>query len=364
MFAVRFFHQGQTIFKEGSLANEAYLIKTGKVGISKTVDHRVVELAQLKPSDIFGEMGLISPNRKRTAKAEALEGTELVIIEKVVFDKHMTSASQITKSILNAMVNRLEKTTTMKNFSRQESPLQSYFHLLQMQSKIYGDCIPYANALKDFQKVLGLEKIETEKVLHKLYILNLISMAPNESKPKSLSVVKTPNVEKKLKDLNSQLGEEYFDYRLSSKEFFDIEESAQKLDLPVEKLKAAVNSAGIPTKAIFLHLETLHENLDVIRNQKRKSFEKSIEDFTEINDFAVLSKEDLSNCFSQFQINKWILLLTKADEPLMGKIQNILSDKMFIRLQNDIQSIPSYDEGEYESYFEELLDIAKNIRNN
>mgnify|MGYP001591470389 FL=1 len=49
--------KGEVIFKEGDVSDNAYIIKTGQVEISKGEGKQKVVLAILKDGDIFGEMG-------------------------------------------------------------------------------------------------------------------------------------------------------------------------------------------------------------------------------------------------------------------------------------------------------------------
>jgi hypothetical protein len=66
------FDAGQTIFEEGSPAEQLYFIESGRVSIvrGKGDPGRVKEIATLGPRDVFGEIGLIS-DAPRTGGAAA-----------------------------------------------------------------------------------------------------------------------------------------------------------------------------------------------------------------------------------------------------------------------------------------------------
>ncbi len=70
--------RGQEIFKEGDATKGIYLLKTGKVEISKkTPDGWKQTLAVLAENHIFGELAVIEENKVHGATATALEATEV-----------------------------------------------------------------------------------------------------------------------------------------------------------------------------------------------------------------------------------------------------------------------------------------------
>jgi CRP-like cAMP-binding protein len=78
--------KGKAIFKEGEPTKGIYLIKKGKVEISKlTPDGWKQTLAVLKDGHFFGELSIIEDKKVHGADAIALENTELFFIKKEDF---------------------------------------------------------------------------------------------------------------------------------------------------------------------------------------------------------------------------------------------------------------------------------------
>ncbi len=78
--------KGKNIFKEGDPTKGIYLIRKGKVEISKiTPDSWKQTLAVLKDGHFFGELSLIEDKKNHGADAVALENTELLLIKKEDF---------------------------------------------------------------------------------------------------------------------------------------------------------------------------------------------------------------------------------------------------------------------------------------
>ena len=76
--AVESYPKGNPIFKEGETTKGIYLVKSGKVEISKnTPDGWKQTLAVLSENHIFGELAVIEGNKIHGADATAIEATEV-----------------------------------------------------------------------------------------------------------------------------------------------------------------------------------------------------------------------------------------------------------------------------------------------
>ena len=84
---------GEFIFREGDPGEEAYLIKTGLVEISRLAGNKDVIVAQAGGGSIIGEMALID-SLPRMATARAIKKTQLTVIP---------------REALTGRLNRLEK---------------------------------------------------------------------------------------------------------------------------------------------------------------------------------------------------------------------------------------------------------------
>ena len=105
------FEKNQVVFLEGSTADEAYLLKKGRIQISVEVAGRKVALTTLTENTVFGEMALVLKEHKRTATATAVEDSELVKIPKSVFDKYVNASPKLISTCLFTIAGRLQSTT-------------------------------------------------------------------------------------------------------------------------------------------------------------------------------------------------------------------------------------------------------------
>ncbi len=105
------YQAGDVIFDEGAAGSTLLLVGRGRVQISKTGRQGLQEtLATIETNDFFGELSVID-QRKRSARAIALEPTLLGEVDHTTFAKLMSSAPDtLTLTFNRVMVERLRDT--------------------------------------------------------------------------------------------------------------------------------------------------------------------------------------------------------------------------------------------------------------
>jgi CRP/FNR family cyclic AMP-dependent transcriptional regulator len=104
---VKKFPKHTTVFREGDEGDALFIIKQGLVKISKgSQDGRIKTLAILKPGDIFGEMSVLT-NERRTATAETLLETRCMHLDKVSFITLHKKNPGIGLQIIRTLIERL-----------------------------------------------------------------------------------------------------------------------------------------------------------------------------------------------------------------------------------------------------------------
>jgi len=76
---VQTFSDGETIFNEGDSSSEMFVVRTGKVEISKSVGGHSMRLAVLDRGSFFGEMSLLE-GLPRSATAHAIGDVSLLVL--------------------------------------------------------------------------------------------------------------------------------------------------------------------------------------------------------------------------------------------------------------------------------------------
>jgi len=110
-FAVEF-EAGETIFGEGELGTEMYIIQDGRVEIVKQIVGEARQLAVLEKGDFFGEMAILE-DKPRTAAARALTPIKLLMINGSTFDQMLRSNPEIAVRMMRKLSRRLRETDGM-----------------------------------------------------------------------------------------------------------------------------------------------------------------------------------------------------------------------------------------------------------
>ena len=103
--------QGETLFREGDLADDAFQILEGVVSI---VVHGVAgptEIAQRSVGDLVGEMGIVL-GQPRSATVVALQPTRVARITGEVISRALDSASPLVAQMVHTLSARLRQETT------------------------------------------------------------------------------------------------------------------------------------------------------------------------------------------------------------------------------------------------------------
>lgn len=109
------FKKGAYIFKENEDTKGIYLIRSGKIEISKiTPDGWKQTLAVLLPGHFFGELSIIE-KRKHEANAVALELSSLFLLKKEDFEKIENEDYVLAAGILKKLIFALSRNLRRMN---------------------------------------------------------------------------------------------------------------------------------------------------------------------------------------------------------------------------------------------------------
>ncbi|MGG4167189.1 Crp/Fnr family transcriptional regulator [Rossellomorea vietnamensis] len=95
--AVKTLRKGSFLFQEGKAAHELYLIKSGRVQISKTIpDGRELSLRICSTNDVIGELTLFSKVANYMLSAKILEDTTVYVLPKERFEETLSQNGDLT----------------------------------------------------------------------------------------------------------------------------------------------------------------------------------------------------------------------------------------------------------------------------
>jgi CRP-like cAMP-binding protein len=97
---------GEAILKEGSWAFYAYILKSGKAKVYRTVHDKQVQIGSLKQGDVFGEMAFLG-GAQRSATVIADGDVEVGEIPLQSFNEAIAQLPQKTRTLMEGMVSDL-----------------------------------------------------------------------------------------------------------------------------------------------------------------------------------------------------------------------------------------------------------------
>ncbi|RKY89927.1 hypothetical protein DRQ09_00415 [candidate division KSB1 bacterium] len=234
----RFFKKGETIFKEGDLGNEMYIIQSGKVEVVKNVKGEEVVLATLDKNAFFGEMALFG-DPHRSATIRAAEDTTMVVINKETLEQQFQKVPEWFVSILKKLVENLRQVNkTLKSRFKYGIDF-SFAKTLLLIIKKYGEreegalVMKLSKAKQELQTVLSLSNTEFAEKMKELHFMKLVKFSVQDNK---LIVPDESNLRKFIVFLRSKSPE-------SNKSDTDIKELQEdkKLILYFERMYTLIN---------------------------------------------------------------------------------------------------------------------------
>lgn len=105
---LRQFSAGERIFDEGDERREMFVLRSGRVRIFKKAGEGILTLAELGPGESFGEMAVLD-RTVRSAAAEAVEDSELVVVGEDAFETMLAERSDIAGRLLRKLSARLRE---------------------------------------------------------------------------------------------------------------------------------------------------------------------------------------------------------------------------------------------------------------
>ena len=99
---------GTTVFREGDLAANAYVLLRGDIAITTTnATGKATHLTDIKVGQIFGELALMKPEMRRTATASTAKGCELMIVSHSMLKEKLESADPFVRYWMQYLSDRV-----------------------------------------------------------------------------------------------------------------------------------------------------------------------------------------------------------------------------------------------------------------
>jgi len=170
---------GEVLFNEGEKGALMYLIRQGKIKITKGKDEDEKILAVLKDGDFFGEMAIIDGS-PRSASAVAVEPTSLLVIDEETF-RIKIRENPLIEHVLGTLAKRLRTANEqikMLTIKSEERRIVAYIITKAKESGVKTDAgieiTPFS--FENLTHITGIEEIKVKDYVQKLAQANLITL--------------------------------------------------------------------------------------------------------------------------------------------------------------------------------------------
>jgi|GEM_PF-3352875 len=111
-FQFRDFRSGDVIIREGEISDSMYAIKAGTVRVTSTRANELLNLAELGPGEIFGEIAALK-GIARTATVHALEDCEVLSLRASDLNTFLNKHSEIKQKVEEQIESRADETARL-----------------------------------------------------------------------------------------------------------------------------------------------------------------------------------------------------------------------------------------------------------
>ncbi len=175
------------VFKEGQKGESAYLLKEGRVELSKEINGKKKVLAILSPISLFGEMAMLMGDQRRTATAMSLDDVKVIEIKKDDFEDFVKQSPQIMQTVLDVLVHRL-KVATVKSM-QVPSVFAGVCQMLDLFARHGVYDLDYLNTAKAMATSFVVKGDKVKAVFNSLTSLNMIEMRKHKDGSKRIALL-------------------------------------------------------------------------------------------------------------------------------------------------------------------------------
>lgn len=340
--ALRIFHKGEVIVREGQTNTTAWMVKAGTVVVYRVVDNRRVVLARLGPGNIFGEMSLVT-GQPSTASAMADEYTELIPFDRTLLQSMLLKCPVPMQRM---MVLLMEQLQTMHAMVQPQATadlflaLTSILDLAARAAQPSGRRDPDGSASVSHQEfcrlakdILLVSQLELDVVLETLVRFAMIRVREPGTPgfaagERQIEIKDQATFLARARRMREAVREAPIPPHTEGLEFLDVLDLAEKAGVTPEELRAKIAQGELPESLLFFARERAEQWLqesevpEPVKRPRRGEGEIIIDDVVRFADNKV------HDVLAQMEPGRVALLYAAADQPARAKLMANMSAMM------------------------------------
>ena len=170
---------GTMLFHEGDKGEEMFIIQSGKIKISKRIRGVEKTLATLEKGEFFGEMAILN-DKPRSASAETLEDSEMLVIDRKTFDTLLRSNVEIAIRFIKRLADRLRETNDQMEALMIKDNTSRLVSILASQVKERKKSGEFFVTIDDLAGLAGIENSQVRMIIEKLASVRIVELADDK----------------------------------------------------------------------------------------------------------------------------------------------------------------------------------------
>jgi CRP-like cAMP-binding protein len=168
---------GTVIFKEGEEGDQMFIIQGGRVKVSRSIGGKEQMLAVLGKGDFFGEMALVTRER-RTATVTTLEAVHLLAFNREGFLNMINKNPKIALNIIDKLCRRLANANQhLRHLARKDARALIAMNLRLAFQASGGVGLDREHTMEEFARNLELDPGTVRGVLEDLERSGIVRLA-------------------------------------------------------------------------------------------------------------------------------------------------------------------------------------------
>lgn len=170
---------GEVIFREGEPGDTMFVIRAGRVRISKHVRGGEKTFAVLGPGEFFGEMAILN-GKPRTATATAVDEVTLLELDAERFQTMITKQAEIAVRFIQKLARRLEDADALIAILTKRDPKTRVILGLAREAEQRGlpgsdpEAVVVQRELDELSEELGIRRTEFDEVVGRLIRVGVV----------------------------------------------------------------------------------------------------------------------------------------------------------------------------------------------
>lgn len=171
---------GTVLFEEGDSGSRMFVLRSGRVRITKQAKEGPKTLAMLGPGEFFGEMAILN-NKPRSATATVVEDARLLELDSRTFEQMVAKNSEIAVRLIKRLSRRLDAADELIDILMHRDPKARVILGISREAEVQGTVREDGSVLlpldqNDLARQVGLAPDEVKGVLARLHRLGIVGL--------------------------------------------------------------------------------------------------------------------------------------------------------------------------------------------